>query len=189
MNRRTVLKWLSVMLGSVCAAVVAAPGISYVVSVFRRGPSSESTLKRVIRLNDLRVGEPVMAPVVGSSRDAWTAYSEQTIGRVFLVRRSDENTSEEKCKVDVFSSVCHHLGCAVSIDATGKAFGCPCHNAAFDAQGKKIAEAKLGRPNNTPRDLDALECNLVQDESTGEWWVEVKYEKFELGLTKKVART
>jgi hypothetical protein len=36
--------------------------------------------------------------------------------------------------------------------------------------------------------MDSLECRLVRDEGDDEWWVEVNYEQFEQGLTKKVCK-
>ncbi|MEK6248011.1 MAG: hypothetical protein N2C12_07515, partial [Planctomycetales bacterium] len=65
----------------------------------------------------------------------------------------------------------------------------PCHQARFDADGQRVTAAGSGHTNHSPRDMDPLECRLVQDEEFGDWWVEVKYEEFEVGLTKKVSRT
>jgi hypothetical protein len=36
--------------------------------------------------------------------------------------------------------------------------------------------------------MDSLECRIVQDEQTQEWWVEVTYQRFEYGVTSKVAK-
>jgi hypothetical protein len=37
--------------------------------------------------------------------------------------------------------------------------------------------------------MDSLDCRIVQDEQSGQWWVEVRFEKFKQGLTTKVAMT
>jgi cytochrome b6-f complex iron-sulfur subunit len=53
------------------------------------------------------------------------------------------------------STVCPHLGCRVRWEAADKKFVCPCHNAAFDQEGKVVA----GPP---PRPLDRYEVEVVE---------------------------
>jgi Rieske Fe-S protein len=122
-------------------------------------------------------------------QDAWTTYADETIGRVWLVRRTDDTTPADDSHVEAFTSVCPHLGCAIQFPGPGKFFVCPCHKAAFDLSGQPVSDKVLGRVNHAPRGLDRLDCRLVQEEESGEWWVEVKYEKFEPGLTKQVAKS
>lgn len=188
MNRRRLLQWLSGMIGAACAAVVAIPGVTYVFATVRRRDVNEAVVRRVAPLSVLRPGQAVALAITGSRRDAWTLYPEELIGRVWLVRRSADSTPAAEAQVDAFTTVCPHLGCEVQEAPGGKGFYCPCHKARFDQAGAPVSRQQLGQRNPAPRGMDSLECGVVQDESSGEWWVEVKYEKFEQGLTKKIAK-
>lgn len=183
MNRRALLKILSAALAAAGAALVAVPGVSYLLSAVQRRQARGPLVRRVVRLEDLPVGQPVEAPIVARHQDAWTTYPEETIDRVWLVRRTDESVAPEASRVDAFASVCPHLGCAIQLGAKS-GFICPCHRATFDLEGQRTHPE--GAANHSPRNMDSLECRIVQDESEGHWWVEVKYEKFERGLTRKV---
>lgn len=189
MNRRRMLQWLSGMIATACSAVVAVPGVAYVFATVRRREASGATVRRVTPLDVLRPGQPVAMAISGSRQDAWTLYPEELIGRVWLVRKTDEKTPAAESQVEAFTTVCPHLGCEVQENAGGKGFYCPCHKAKFDTSGARVSSKQLGKHNPAPRGLDSLECRVVQDEQSGEWWVEVKYEKFEYGLTKKIAKT
>jgi Rieske Fe-S protein len=68
-------------------------------------------------------------------------------------------------------------------------FICPCHKGAFDLSGQPVSNAKLGYKNPAPRAMDAVDCRVVQDSSTKEWWVEVQYGQFAQGLGVRVAKT
>ncbi len=188
MNRRTVLQWLSFAIGSACAAIVAVPGLFYIIDPLRRRNASKGVSQRIARLEDLTSGVPKRFAVSGRRRDAWTLYDRETLGRVWLVRRSGETTPPAQCQVDAFTAVCPHLGCAVELDASQKQFICPCHQAAFNLSGDALSSSELGRRNPTPRGMDSLQCSVVQDATTGQWWVETTFEKFKYGLTEKVAR-
>jgi Rieske Fe-S protein len=141
----------------------------------------------VARLRDLVPGKPVQVSLLGSRQDAWTLNPEEVIGRVWLVR-GNRLGAEQQPKVTALTAICPHLGCAVQLDPRGRHFVCPCHRAEFGLDGQKIAERQLGHPNHAPRGMDSLDCRLVRDEEDDDWWVEVKYEQFEQGLTKKVCK-
>jgi len=188
MNRRTVLLWISRAIALAGAAVVAIPGLGYVMTPLVRRRKREAVVRRVARLADLSSGVPAQFAVTGRRRDAWMEFPEETIGRVWLVRRTDDSTPAEQTQVQAFTAVCPHLGCVIQFDASGNDFVCPCHQAAFDMAGKARSDQELGRVNPAPRGMDALDCRLVQSDSTSEWWVEVRYEEFEYGLTNKVPK-
>jgi Rieske Fe-S protein len=188
MNRRSVLKWISAVLTSLCAAIVALPGVSYVLGSMRRRSGEKLFTRRVARLAELPPGKPVQVPIRASRTDAWTAYPEEVVGRVWLVRRSDAQTPPDQTRVEAFSSVCPHLGCSIEFAAGQSRFVCPCHRAAFALDGRPLSAKELGHRNNSPRDMDSLQCRLVQHETTQDWWVEVVYEQFEPGLTRKLRK-
>jgi len=188
MNRRRLLEWLCRAITVAWAGVLAVPGVRYVIDPLHRRRGEGAVARRVARLEDLVPEVPKLLPVTGSRRDAWTLYPEETIGRVWLIRRTGEGIAPEEAVVEAFTSVCPHLGCLVERDDARDGFHCPCHKAVFDASGEAVPNGELGRINPTPRGMDRLECRLVSDEESGPLWVEVTYEKFEYGLTEKRAR-
>ncbi len=185
-NRRTLLKWISGMLGSVSAATVALPGGRFLADALRPGRKDKAIVQRVARLKDLAPGRPKQVAVTGSRRDAWTLYPDEIIGRVWLVLNA-EPAQGKSPQVSAFTAVCPHLGCTVHVDSGGGHFLCPCHRAAFAFDGNRIEE-QPGQRNHAPRGMDSLECRLVQTPGDDDWWVEVRYEKFEQGLTRKVQK-
>jgi quinol---cytochrome c reductase iron-sulfur subunit, bacillus type len=186
MTRRALFEWLARAVGTACAAIVAVPAVRYLIDPLRRQPSGERDFKRITRLDALPTGVPREFAVRDIRQDAWTLHPEETIGRVWLVRRDDSDTPPERTNVDVLASLCPHLGCAIQLDRTGKKFACPCHKAGFRLSGERLDEKELGHKNPAPRDMDSLDCRIVQDDDSGQWWVEVRFQKFKRGLTTKV---
>lgn len=182
MQRRGFLQWTSGLLGTAVCTVVGLPGVAYLLESLRHGRRAKRVVQRVARLADLTPGRPLLVPVTSRKEDAWTAYPQHVVGRVWLVRstKADEG-------VRAFNAVCPHLGCTIQLAAGGKSFVCPCHKATFDAEGHRL-NSSSEHANHAPRDMDALACRVVRDEQTGEAWVEVTLEQFVLGLHRKVAR-
>jgi len=190
MRRRTLLKIISGCLGSICAAIVGLPGISFVFEALRKNGASGELTRRVARLKDLPVGKAVAVPIIGARQDAWTVHPGEVLGRVWLVRQNSEakEGDQPKSEIVAFSATCPHLGCAVQHDAKENRFLCPCHRAIFGLDGERITAKKGDQQNPSPRAMDLLSSRLVTDEATQEVWVEVTYQKFEQGLTKKVLK-
>lgn len=189
MHRRIWFKLLSTALGLLSAATVVIPGLGYIAEIIRRRPAGQAAAQRVIRLRDLTPRRPQAVPIVGSRQDAWTLYPAEMIGRVFLVRETDDSVEDAQARVVAFSSICPHLGCQIQLDTKGERFTCPCHQAAFKKDGAIVPEKELGHRNQAPRGLDKLAVQLVKDEGSGEWWVAVAYQRFEQGLTRQVAKS
>lgn len=59
--------------------------------------------------------------------------------QVVIARQAQGDTADSFVAL---SSICPHLGCQVHWEAVNQRFFCPCHNGAFDADGK----ATLGPP-------------------------------------------
>lgn len=190
MRRRNLLKLISGCLGTLCASVVGIPGVSFMLQALRKSGSDGDRVRRVARLRDLPVGKPIAVPIVGAREDAWTVHPDEVLGRVWLVRRNPEvkEGEETAAQVAAFTATCPHLGCAVQHDAKENRFLCPCHRAIFGLNGERIVAKKEGQKNPSPRAMDLLESRLVTDETTQEVWVEVTFQKFEQGLTKKVLK-
>ncbi len=192
MKRRTALKLLCGGIGTFWTAVIAAPVVQFLIApLFRKKKSVEESaiVKRVTLLNQLPTDTPQIFPITGSRQDAWTRYPIDVIGRVWLIRRTDADVDPQSATVEAFSSICPHLGCDVQLKSEEMQFICPCHAAAFDGSGAPIDESVLGHKNVAPRGLDSLECRIIQDEETEEWWVEVKFQKFISGPTTKIVKT
>ena len=73
--------------------------------------------------------------------------------RVVITRRSAAAEQREPTEADflALSSVCPHLGCRVHWESQNNRFFCPCHNGAFDADGKPIAGPPLAAGQSLPR--------------------------------------
>ncbi|MBX7166141.1 MAG: Rieske 2Fe-2S domain-containing protein [Pirellulales bacterium] len=187
MNRRSVLAALSAMMATATGALVAVPGVGYLFATAANNRGAGKTTQRVARLRDLLPDRPLRVPVIADRRDAWTRFPREAIGGVWLVRRSGEDVPAAQAQVDAFTEICPHLGCRVHHDTPNKQFVCPCHHARFRENGELVPAAELQQPNPAPRGLDALDCRLVEDPATKEWWVEVAYEKFVAGIPERIA--
>lgn len=190
MNRRQVLEWFSRGLATSVAAVIGLPGMRYFVGGMQSSAGHQSRFQRLKRLQDLPVGRPVMVPVLGCKQDAWTQCDEQVVGRVWLVRQAGEQTPADvdQPSVTAFTSVCPHMGCQIQANASNSGFVCPCHRAKFGLNGSRQTDPRSGDQNHAPRDMDGLECRIVEDAQTGDSWVEVKFEKFTSGLERQTVR-
>jgi Rieske Fe-S protein len=186
-DRRSILKWLSGALATASAALVAIPGGRFVAGAMRSQRRDEPRLQRVARFDDLAPGRPKQVAVIGARRDAWTLHPDEVIGRVWLVRHAEASGADEPPRVAAFTAVCPHLGCTIQLGASGSDFVCPCHRAVFGLDGAPARHAPGSEKNHAPRGMDALECRVTRDAS-GDWWVEVAYEKFEAGLTRQVRK-
>lgn len=183
MNRRSALSFLARTCAAVCSVVIAIPGVAYVVDGLKRRSNSQSAKQRVARLLDLPPNKPVQVAVVGNRKDAWMSYPNETIGRVWLIRRTDDSTGPNETKVDAFTATCPHLGCSIQLSG-GQNFMCPCHKAVWGLDGQQAQPG--GQKSPAPRGMDSLECQLVEDPQTKQWWVEVTFERFQQGSAKKV---
>jgi len=188
MNRRTLLKWICRGLAVACSSLVAVPGVGYVIAPLFKREKKTAIVQRLVKLDDLTVDKPERFAVTGSRQDAWTHYPEQTLGRVWLLRRSATAAQEQdvsKTQVDAYTSECPHLGCEIILDRNlqkgeKQGFFCPCHKASWDLEGKRKTDEKP-----TTRSMDTLTCRLVQDEAQV-WWVEVEYVKFHNNIKEKI---
>lgn len=154
----------------VSLAVPTAVGIfSFVNPLRQRGQAG-----RFLKITSLDVlpedGTPRRFPVLADRSDAWNRFANEPVGAIFL-RRSKED------KIQAIHVVCPHAGCFVDYDAEKDIFFCPCHQASFDLQGKRLDETSP-----SPRDLDTLEAEVRGKE---EVWV--KFQNFRTGTPEKIA--
>jgi menaquinol-cytochrome c reductase iron-sulfur subunit len=106
--------------------LVLAPASRDTVSVPTEPMDAGDATKFRVGADPRRVD--LIAPVV---KDAWSAAHDVLIGSAWVRRVGDD-------KLEAFSAVCPHLGCAVGWDATQKNFLCPCHDSRFEAGGNRM---------------------------------------------------
>jgi Rieske Fe-S protein len=178
--RRSFLKRATYALGAVFAFLLGVPGVAYLVDPRNRTVSS-GQFKRVARLAELPApaegGKPIPKQFVirDTRRDAWTLHTDFVVGRVWLMRRGNN-------EVDAFTTICPHLGCSINFQADQERFGCPCHNGAFHLTGERLTQEELGAANPPPRGMDRLEVRLAAIPDSEDAYIEVKYENFVQGL-------
>ena len=162
-TRRGFVAALSGLVGFAFTATVITPALSLFFDPGTTSNGSGDTRCDCGSLRDLRPGVPRKIDVFAIVRDAWDRSNRKRIGGVWLVRRDDH-------KIDAFSSMCPHLGCAIDFDPARGTFICPCHQGEFSlADG-----ASLKGP--SPRGLDPLEVE-VRDEK-----VLVTFVRYVLGV-------
>jgi len=189
-GRRRWLAWAARGIYAACAAAVAWPAAKF-LSAPLAVPPVGPVRDRAVKLSALRPGMPQLVPITGESVDAWTRHPAVTVGRAWVIRSTAKDVPAEQSVVKAFSSVCPHAGCQVSgkveTDADPKTEGllCPCHGAVFGLDGDPRPTLD-GRPNPSPRGLDPLACELVQDDD-GAWWVQIEYRRFRPGDAERIA--
>jgi quinol---cytochrome c reductase iron-sulfur subunit, bacillus type len=145
-RRRFLTGIIGVVAGTV-AALVGLPAIGYVVSpgVKKQGSEEWITLGA---LSSLTLGVPSGFPYSRTIADGWV-QSTQT-GTAYALTTDGQT-------VTVFSDICTHLSCRVTLKPETLTFVCPCHDGVFSATGAVLA----GPP---PRPLDQFESRVEGDQ-------------------------
>lgn len=150
-------RFLAGTLGWVSAAIAAALGIPAAVAVvaptFRKADQGWSPVGRLSKPDpgepDLTVvGTPILASFTSLVQDAYLKASPREVS-VYVVNLGDG-------KFTIFDDRCTHLGCPFDWDEKVGGFACPCHNGAFDEEGRVTG----GPP---PRPLDRYEYKVDGD--------------------------
>ncbi len=157
-TRRAFLTWLTAAGSAAIAAMLAVPGVSYVLDPVLRVTGAKGRWIRVAALTGLSKDHPVAAPVIGEQEDAWTKSPAVRLGTVWLRVLPDD-------QVAAWNAECPHLGCKIAYDDQKTCFACPCHDSSFTTDG-----AVLGGP--SPRSMDPLETRVRDGQ------VEVRFVRF-----------
>jgi Rieske Fe-S protein len=173
-DRRSFMRWAIHGLSGLFALVLGIPAIAFLIDG-RNRPARQAGFRTVARLEELELNKPKLVVVTASRGDAWTLYPNDVIGRVWLIRR-DNN------QVEAFTTVCPHLGCSVNF--TGNEFLCPCHGGRFDVNGHRKEEPD--RTNPAPRGMDTLNVN---PDALRQGLVQVEYQEFMRGAAEKIVRS
>lgn len=152
-SRRSFLRWAIHGLGALFAVILGFPAVMYLIDP-RNRPARPKGPRPVegINLRALVKNEPKQGMIRDVRRDAWTLHPNDVIGRVWAVRHGDGDLD-----VDVFTTVCPHLGCSINMATDGArptGFVCPCHNGQFHLDGSKVAVEGVSNP--PPRGMDKL---------------------------------
>lgn len=174
MDRRAFLKLATFLIDAVIAALVAIPGLGFLLGSSRRSGRGSAYL-RVAPLSALDPGARLRATVVADRWDAFVHYPPGPVGSVWLLRGDDDG---EPPTVRCLQTICPHLGCGIDYQADRDGFICPCHRSLFDSEGRR-------RNDVSPRDMDELVCRVSEPDSDGRRWIEVRYEEFRTGSVDK----
>jgi len=195
MQRRTALSWLTGALGAASAAVVAAPGVRYAMAALAHSGEAKARSVRLTPVANLTPGEARLIPVTGVQVDAWQTSAEQVLGKVWVLR-TDAGDDPAKAEITVLSAECPHAGCEVGVQAAKGAgpnvapqeFYCGCHQARFELPSGDRLPGDGGQENPSLRGLDPIDHRIVQDADTGEPWLEVDFQRFEIGSAERTAK-
>jgi Rieske Fe-S protein len=155
-NRREAFK----ILGGLLTCGGGAIGIVHYL--VRREASADETVK-LGPISEFPVGEFQKRAVTVTEHGTWlTGPVEKTL----WIRRNADDTFL------VFSGTCPHMNCTVNL-TVARTFECPCHQSAFDAEGKVTSAP-------APRALDTLEYRV-----SGDGALSVQFQNFRKGLTTK----
>ncbi len=155
-DRRKFLKVATCAVGGGLGLAAGIPAVKLLLDP--SGKQIVTTPKEPLDLGPadrLRVGAPprrfdIVAPVV---KDAWTAASNVVLGAAWVRRTAPD-------KIEAFSGVCPHLGCAIGWE--GDAFLCPCHDSRFSVSGEK-------QTGPSERGLDPLPVEIKNDRLQLTW--------------------
>ncbi|MCL4507304.1 MAG: ubiquinol-cytochrome c reductase iron-sulfur subunit [Chloroflexi bacterium] len=142
-SRRDFTKAIMTLAGSIMGAVVALPGIAYLVSPGAKAQKSESW-KSLGAFANYPVGDPTAFSFTTTRGNGW----EKTVksSTVYVLRGAGDD-------VRVFSNICTHLSCNASWHKDVNHYICPCHDAHYAIDGAVVSGP-------APRPLDQYEAKI-----------------------------
>jgi menaquinol-cytochrome c reductase iron-sulfur subunit len=128
LSRRKFFTRLSVILGSLCGAILAIPALGFIIApLFGKTPQFWRTVGKV---GDFQVGKTVNVTIEDSSPLPWAGVTARTAA---WLRRVNET------EFIAFAVNCSHLGCPVRWLQDANLFMCPCHGGVYYADGRVAA--------------------------------------------------
>jgi menaquinol-cytochrome c reductase iron-sulfur subunit len=127
-GRRRFLESLSIGLGALCGAVLAIPGLGFVLApLFQKPPE---LWRGVGKLDDFKIGQTVSVSFLDPSPLPWAGVTARTAAWLRRVK-TDEFIA--------FAVNCSHLGCPVRWLGDANLFMCPCHGGVYYSDGSVAA--------------------------------------------------
>lgn len=164
-GRRGFLKIAIGLGGAAVAALMAVPGVAYVLDpLIRRRPKNDAW-REVGAASVLRDDKPVSLPIIGDKVDAWTRAPEQQLGTVWLMKK-------EGGELTAFTAECPHLGCRIGYNEDTNEFFCPCHESAFGLDGSVLTGP-------SPRPMDPLEARVRDDK------IEIRFRRYRTAIPER----
>jgi menaquinol-cytochrome c reductase iron-sulfur subunit len=146
-ERKTFLGIATWAIGGLISLGMGIPAISYII-----GPSfQKSGDQEWIRLgpsSKVELGTPTLFKTTIQRQTGWIVNDEEISAYLY---------TEQGREYVALSNICTHLGCKVRWINDQSQFFCPCHNAAFDKEGKVVS----GPP---PRPLDRYQVKIEDDQ-------------------------
>jgi menaquinol-cytochrome c reductase iron-sulfur subunit len=147
LDRRDFLGKATLAIGGLISLGIGIPAVAYVV-----GPAlqetGEETWIQLGSVSKVELGTPTLFKTTIERQTGWIINQQEV--SVYVL-------SDNGRDFVAMSNVCTHLGCRVRWIADQRQFFCPCHNAAFDADGNVVD----GPP---PRPLDRYEVKVENDQ-------------------------
>lgn len=167
LSRRRFFKSATAGVGAVVAAMLGYTLVSSIVAK-SKAVSAKAFSKLGLLSNIQDSFSPVEQPTKMnfSMTDHDAFISTKKPEQVWVVKKSPTD-------LRVYSPICPHLGCRYNWDDQRKLFVCPCHNSVYTIEGKVVSGP-------APRGLDTLPTEIKDNN------LFVKYEKFQVGIPKKV---
>ena len=137
MSRRRFLSYVTGLLSAAIALLLAVPLVGMAIGPLLR--KKQPPWVRLGSIEDVPPGVPTKFTYSFRKTDGW--FEKTFRGTAYVIKPKGGGN------LLVLSNVCTHLGCGVRWDEDSQAFRCPCHNGAFDIEGK----VKFGPP---PRPLE-----------------------------------
>ncbi len=146
-SRRNFMKAATVTIGGLIGAVIAVPGISYIVGPALKNEETRKWLP-LGSVRKVEVGTPTLFKIKIERRSGWIIDEDEISVYVLTVNGRD---------YAAISNICTHLGCRVRWIPDQEHFFCPCHNGIFDKEGNVVA----GPP---PRPLNRYEVKVENEQ-------------------------
>lgn len=131
MDRRRFLNRVTLFLGAVASAVIAAPSLAFLLGLRR----SEGEWRNVGKLEGFQPGTTTLVAFDDPSPLPWSGVTARTAAWL----RRDEGD-----RFTAFSINCTHLGCPIRWLPDADLFMCPCHGGVFYRDGR-VASGPPGR--------------------------------------------
>jgi menaquinol-cytochrome c reductase iron-sulfur subunit len=128
LTRRGFFAKLSLGLGGLCAVILGAPLVGFIVAPLFRKP--KETWIPVGKTGDFAIGRTINVPFPDSSPLPWAGITAKSAA--WLRRDSADQFT-------AFSVHCTHMGCPVRWLPEAKLFMCPCHGGVYYEDGAVAA--------------------------------------------------